>query len=131
MDRKPLTDVKQLERLVPKTAFCTDASDQASDDKSGETVGSLNYVGAKVRRSAVIRGRVNDARIWIQLEFEGVEAKGQSFPDGFQCGFLEIPKLEKSPLAFQTCSPFDSIRLGSRKKPMRDFHGLHSPRLIF
>jgi len=42
---------------------------------------------------------MNDAQIWVQFEFEGVKAKGQSLPDGFQRRFLETPKLEESPQA--------------------------------
>ncbi len=84
-----------------------------------------------MERSAVVRGRMNDTQIWVQLEFEGVEAKGQSLPDGFQRRFLEGPELEESPPAFQTAYPFNSIRLGCRKKPMSEFWSLQIPRLIF
>ena len=56
---------------------------------------------------------MNDTRIWVQHEFEGVKAKGQAFPDGFQRRFLEAPELEESPQALQAAYPFNSIRLGS------------------
>jgi len=87
-----------------------------SNDESGATGSSLDQVGVKSLRSAVVRGRMNDTRIWVQLELEGVEAKGQSLPDGFQRRFLEAPELEESPQALQTSYPFNSIRLGSRKE---------------
>jgi hypothetical protein len=74
---------------------------------------------------------MNDTQIWVQLEFEGVEAKGQSLPDGFQGRFLEAPELKESPQALQAAYPFNSIRLGSRKKPMSEFYSLQIPRLIF
>ncbi len=88
-------------------------------------------MGVKLLRSAVLRGRMNDTQIWIQLEFEGVEPKGQSLSDGFQRRFLEAPELEEGPQALQTAYPFDSIRLGSRKKPMSELYSLQIPRLIF
>jgi hypothetical protein len=56
-------------------------SGQAPSDKSGVTVGSLNQVGVKLFRSAVVRGCMDDVQVRVQLEFEGVEAKGQSFPN--------------------------------------------------
>jgi len=42
---------------------------------------------------------MNDTQIWVQLEFESIEAKGQSLPDGFQRRFLEAPELEEGPQA--------------------------------
>jgi hypothetical protein len=97
-------------------------SGQASNDKSGATiVSSLDHVGVKLLWPAVVRGRMNDTQIWVQLEFESIEAKGQSLPDGFQRRFLEAPELEESPQALQTVYPFNSICLGSRKKPMSEF----------
>ena len=56
---------------------------------------------------------MNDAQIWVQLEFEGVKAKGQSLPNGFQRRFLEAPELEENPQALQAVYPLNSIRLGS------------------
>ena len=74
---------------------------------------------------------MNDTQPWVQLELEGVEAKGQSLPDGFQRCFLECPELEEGPQALQTVYPIDSIRLGSRKKLMSEFRSLQIPRVIF
>ncbi len=74
---------------------------------------------------------MNDTRMWVQLELEGVEAKGQSLPDGFQRRFLEAPELEESPQALQTLYPFNSIRLGSRKEPTSEICGLEILRSIF
>ena len=73
---------------------------------------------------------MNDAQIWVQFEFEGVKAKGQSLPDGFQRRFLETPELEESPQALKPSYPFNSIRFGSRKIPMGQFYSLQIPRLI-
>jgi len=74
---------------------------------------------------------MNDTQIWVQFEFKGVEAKGQSLPDGFQRRFLEAPELVENPQALQAACPFNSIRLGDRKKPMSEFYSLQIPRLIF
>ena len=105
---------------------------QASDDKRGTTtVNFLDHVGHKLLRTAVVRGRMNDTQIWGQLEFEGVEAKGQSLPDGFERRFLEAPELEKSPQALQTACPFNSIRLGCPKLLLSEFYSLKVPRMIF
>jgi hypothetical protein len=65
---------------------------------------------------------MNDAQIGVQLEFKGIEAKGQSFPNGLQGRFFETPQLEESPRTFQAANPFNSIRLGSRKKMTSEFH---------
>ena len=74
---------------------------------------------------------MNDTQIWVQLEFEGIEAKGQSLPDGFQRRFLEAPELEEGPQALQAAYPFNSIRLDSRKEPTSEFYSLQIPRSIF
>ena len=106
-------------------------SGPASNDKSGATDSSLDHMGVKLLRSAVLRGRMNDTQNWIQLEFEGVEAKGQSLPDGFQRRFLEAPELEESSQVRKTACPFNSIRLGYRKKLLSEFCSLQISCLIF
>ena len=42
---------------------------------------------------------MNDTQIWGQLEFERVEAEGQSLSYGFERRFLEALELEESPQA--------------------------------
>jgi hypothetical protein len=79
----------------------------------------------------MVRGRMNDTDFWVQLEFKGLEAIGQSLPDGFQGRFLQASELEESPKALRALRPINSIRLGSRKKPMSEFYSLQVPRLIF
>jgi hypothetical protein len=74
---------------------------------------------------------MNDTQIWGQLEFERVEAEGQSLSYGFQRRFLEAPELEESPQARQTAYSFNGLCLGLRKVPLREFCRLHVPRLIF
>ena len=74
---------------------------------------------------------MNDTQVWVQLELEGVEAKGQSLPDGFQRSFLEAPELKESPQALQAACPLNSIRFGSRKKPPGEFCSLEVLRLVF
>jgi len=88
-------------------------------------------MGVKLHRSAVIRGRVNNTQIWVQIEFEGIEAKGQPLSDGFQRRFLETPELEENPQALQAVYSFNGIRLGSREKPLSEFYSLQIPSLIF
>jgi hypothetical protein len=64
---------------------------------------------------------MNDPQIGFQLEFEGVEAKGQSLSDGFQRSFLETPQLEESRQLGKTGRPFNGPGLGDRKKLLSDF----------
>jgi len=66
-----------------QTAIRTVSPGQGSDDQSGATVSSLDHVGVESLRPAVVRRRMNDTQIWVQLEFEGVEAKGQRVPGEF------------------------------------------------
>ena len=58
-------------------------SGQASGHKSGTTLCSLDQVGIELFRYAAVRGNSNDPQIGVQLEFESLQAKGQSLPDGF------------------------------------------------
>ena len=106
-------------------------SARAADDKRSATVIFLNYVGVILPRFAIARRGMYKARTWVQLEFEGVEAKGQSFPYGFQRRFLETPELKESPLALHTIQPFNSTSLCYRKKITSEFCSLQIYRLIF
>ena len=88
-------------------------------------------MGAELLRSAVVTGCLNNADLGYQLEFEGVEAKGQSLSDGLQRRFLECPELEKSPVARQTTRSFNSLGLGYRKELLSELGSLQVPLLIF
>ena len=74
---------------------------------------------------------MNDTQNWVQLEFEGVEAKGQPLPDGCQCRFLEAPELEERPRTLQTVNTFDSLGLGYREECPSKLRRFQIPRLIF
>jgi hypothetical protein len=56
-------------------------SSQASGNERDSTVSHINQVSVKPGSAAWIMGCMNNAQIWFQFEFKGVEAKGQSLPD--------------------------------------------------
>lgn len=80
--------------ISPKSGY-------TSDNKSSAAFSSLNQVRIKWLRSTVLSGRLNDAQLWRQLEFERVKAEGQSLSYGLQGRFLEAPKMKESSQARQ------------------------------
>ena len=74
---------------------------------------------------------MNDTQVWFQLELEGIQAKGQSLSDGFQCCFLESPELKENPQPLKTACPLNGICLGSRKKLPSEFCSLDLPGFVF
>ena len=74
---------------------------------------------------------MTQGQLGFQLELEGVEAKGQSLPDGFQRRFLQAPQLEESSPALQAAYLFNSSCFSFRKEPTSKFYSLQIPRLIF
>ena len=99
--------------------------------RAAQLSASLDHMGVKLLRSAVVRGRMNDTQIRVQLELEGVEAKGQSLPNRFQRRFLEAPESVESPQALQTAYPFNRLGLGDREELTSELCSLQLPRLIF
>ena len=104
---------------------------KAPDDKSSATVGFLDHVGIELLRSAVVRGRMSDTQSRAQLEFEGIEAKGQSLPDGLQRCFLEGPELIEDPKPIRSGGGLHSLDLGYRKELLREFRSLQVLGVIF
>ena len=106
-------------------------SGQAAGHEGGAALRALDHRGCESVRSADERRRMNDSKIRVQLEFEGVEAEGQSLPDRFQRRFFEAPESVEGLQALGVTSRCDRPGLCGREEPPGELYSLELPRVIF